>query len=280
MRSGSFLRAVIVSLGLVMAGCGTTPVAQDLTQRQANEIVALLANRGISAVARKETGGKGLFAVQVPDDSYGPAVTMLQERGLPSETRLTAGDLLTPQGIIPSSREMEAMRLDYAIAAQIEEMLQSHASIAQARCVVRLNFLHEGQEPSASVVLEERANAQSLDQATVAEVVLRALPGMKRENISIVFSKGDQATTRAELGTGVAQMQMVKFLWFWQVPASEYSGLALLFSAALLLVAGAAASVGYWTCLFQRTREAVDSSFPEMFPKSIRFDRAKKDLPE
>ena len=280
MQRRSLLSIAVALICLILAGCGTTPVAQDLTQRQANEIVALLSSRGISAVAKRESGGRGLFSVQIPDDRYATAVSLLQEHGLPSEPRTSTRELLTPQGIIPSSREMESMRLDYALASEIEEMLQSHASVAQARCVVRINFVPEGQEPSASVVVEERRAAEPLDEAGIAAIVQRAIPGVKRENLSVAISRAADKATELPSGAADSQAELVKFLWLWKVPASEYSGLALLFSAALLLVGAAAAAVGYWTCLFQRTRETVDANFPEVFPKSMRIDRVRKDLPE
>lgn len=276
----SILRLVLLAVCASLIGCGSTPVAQDLNQSQANEIVALLTTRGIPAVAHKETGGKGLFAVQISPDDYGAAVTLLHERGLPSETRTTAQELLAPQGIIPSSREMEALRLDHALAAQIEEMLQSHPSISKARGVVRLNFLKDGQNPSASLVVELKSAAPVLSDADVAAIVMSALPGISRESVSIQLAPALQDPDSSG-PRNIAQAEpMVEFLWFWKVPQSEYLGLALFFSGALILVGLVAAGLGYWVCLFYRTRGSVESSIPEVFPKSLRFDRASKDLPE
>jgi type III secretory pathway lipoprotein EscJ len=276
----SIVRLVLLAVCASIIGCGSTPVAQDLNQSQANEIVALLTTRGIPAVAHKESGGKGLFAVQISPDHYGAAVTLLHERGLPGEVRPTAQELLAPQGIIPSSREMEALRLDHALAAQIEEMLQNHPSISKARGVVRLNFLKEEQHPSASLVVELRSAAPAVSEAEVAAVVMSALPGIAREAVSIQLATALRDEGGNDSSGGVQLEPMVGFLWFWKVPQSEYLGLALLFSGAMILVGCVAAGLGYWICLFYRTRDSVESSIPEVFPKSLRFDRAGKDLPE
>ena len=280
MRRGLSRILVVVVAALLSVGCGSTPVAQDLSQRQANEIVALLTSKGISAVAKKESGGRGLFAVMIPAEAYGTAVSLMQERGLPQEPRLSAKELLTPRGIIPSSREMEAMQLDYAIALKIEEMLQAHSSIAQARCVVRQRSAVEGQQPSASVVVETRPGVAALDGAEVARIVQSILPGLTQETLSIVITKAPELAPIPGVGVDGSPAQLERFLWLWRVPSSDYNGLALLFSGALLLVAAAATALGYWICLFQRTRETVDPNVPEVFPKSLRLDRGRKDLPE
>ncbi len=273
-------QGVLVLFVFLCLGCGKTPVAQDLTQRQANEIVALLSSKGIVAIAHKESGGRGLFSVQINPDQYPSAASLLHERGLPSEARPSARELLTPHGIIPSSRQMEAMRLDYVLASQIEEMLQSHAAVSQARSVVRLNFVQEGQAPSASVVIELRAGAPAVDREVIAALVQRAIPGIPPENLSITISASTEPASTAVGSHLVAADQLVDFLWFWRVPAGDYLGLALLFSVALLLVGAAAVAVGYWLCLFQRTREGVEPNLPEVFSRSLRVERARRDLPE
>ena len=273
---------------LFFSGCSSTPVVQDLTQNQANEVVAALTSQGIEAIAKKESGGRGLYSVQIPAEQYAEAVSLLHERGLPSEPRPSMNDLLASQGIIPSSREMEALRLDYALGTQVEEELESLPNVQQARCVVRLNFLKNAQTPSVSIVVQHRQGTNPLAAETITDLVQRAIPGVNKNNISLALgdapelshSNGSPSEGISRENGAVHKVPLVSFLWLWRVPADEYTELALLFSGALIVVGIAAAGLGYWTCMYHRTRDTVETNLPEVFPKSLRLDRVRKDLPE
>ena len=60
-----------------LTGCNSVPVAQDLNQHQATQIVAALNEKGISAVAARESGSKPKYSVTIRESNYSQAVSIL-----------------------------------------------------------------------------------------------------------------------------------------------------------------------------------------------------------
>ncbi|MCB0332783.1 MAG: hypothetical protein KDD55_04740, partial [Bdellovibrionales bacterium] len=104
----------LILLSLCLSGCGDVPVARGITQSQANEIVAVLSHHGIYAFADKQVGVGDSYDVEVKKSYYTRAVDLLHAKGLPAKTPERFSDLIAQKGIIPDSREVEALRLDHA----------------------------------------------------------------------------------------------------------------------------------------------------------------------
>lgn len=284
------LRAVFfVLLTAVLIGCNSVDIAEDLTQTQANEIVSLLNSKGIASVAQKETGGKARYSVEVKRSFYSQAVSLLAEKGLPSEHKETFSEISASHGLLPNSREMEALRLDHALAIELEETLQNHPSVASAKVMARLHFLKDNAPAGVSVVIQERAGAK-LDPDEIVQIVLRGVPGIKKESIyisthlppedNIVNSNDGVFNAKGR----VIRVPLVPFLLAWRVPEDDYSGLALTLSGCIVLVALVGALVGYWYGYFQQTKRIFETDLPDLSPRSGRLekltDRSRRDLPE
>jgi len=106
----NWTRTLVLSvvMALFMSGCGTTPVADDVSQREANEIVALLSERGIPATLVKGRGSKSRYTVSVGTAKFAEAAAILSRLGLPSDKKASFQELTASSGIIPASREVEA----------------------------------------------------------------------------------------------------------------------------------------------------------------------------
>ncbi len=260
----------ILGLVLSVSGCSGSPIAQDLTQNQANEIVAVLNNSGISAVAQRESGSKGKFSVEVRRADYSQSVTILHERRLPSEARATFSELVSPSGLLPNSREMDALRVDRALATEIEDLLSVHPNVFRARVIVRSHFLKEAIEPGVSIVIQERIG-RGIPEKEVRDVVAKVLPGVKDTDIvlSIYPALAEQHTSfsaegAVQAGGAVVRVPLTPFLFFWRVPEDEYVQIVAVIAGFLVLVAVVAAIVGYWYSLYQHSREYFESSLPDL----------------
>ena len=95
----STFNAVILTL---LMGCGSSPVASDVSQREANRIVALLHKNGITADLHSARIGKGRYVVLVPESEFPNAATILSNRGLPSEKQPSFEEMTASNGIIPT----------------------------------------------------------------------------------------------------------------------------------------------------------------------------------
>lgn len=234
------LLALLFVAGIALSGCGDSSVADGLAQRDANEIVAALRARGIEASTEKERGAKGRYTVSVSSDQFGEAAAALTELGLPAEQKLSFGELVAPSGILPSSREVEALRLDRASAAEIEALLSQHPGVASAGVIVRMRAAQSGESPAVSVVVQKRAG-DALDEATVREIVVRAVPGIRPEGIVLMIAEQRPPPVVAD-SSGAS---LVPFLVFWRVPQDDYGGLSLLLLGLLVGITALAGLAGY-----------------------------------
>ena len=133
-----------------LTGCGDVDLVSDVSQSKANQIVALLSQNGVEAMATRASGGRGRYTVDVDRSSYSRAVTLISEAGLPGEDEQSFSDLVTSHGMLPNSREIEALRVDRALGLELEEQLRAHPGVVAARVVVRMNFVKNNSTPSVS----------------------------------------------------------------------------------------------------------------------------------
>lgn len=268
---------------LLLSGCNTVPVAEDVSQSQANEMVAILNDHGISAVASRESGGKGKYSVDVKRSYYSQAVSLLHEKGLPGERKPTFGELIAQNGLIPNSREMDALKLDHALATEVEEMLQNHPGIAAARVIVRLNFLKTAQEPAASVIVQQKPGA-GISPEQLAPVITQIIPGIKNENVSVtvVSAVADDEVSGSEgvfnIKGKVLRVPLAPFLFFWRVPEDDYTQIVLILFGCVAVVACVGAIFGYWYGYYQHSKQYFDTTLPEVVPRAPKYDRVRRDV--
>ena len=233
------LFALTIGLGVVFStGCGSSPVADDLGQREANKLVAVLGEHGIQAHVEKGRGSKARYSVQVPSGDFGGAVALLTKLGLPAERGASFEDLMSPSGILPASQDVEDLRMDRAIASEVEELLLGHGAVSTVSVIVRSHSIPIGSEPSVSIVTQVKKGV-SLDQEKLREAVSRAVPGVKPSAISL------SVTENAFGGGGVMEEPLVPFLRYLRVPVSEYNSLAYLLIGLMSVVAFLVGVAGY-----------------------------------
>lgn len=238
--------ALLIVCTLFLGGCSRSPVADDVGQKEANEIVSILRERGIESTVEKVKGARGRYSVQVASKDFGESVSILASLGLPEEKKASFSDLVAQSGILPSSREVEALRLDRASAAELEELLKGLPGVASASVVVRSHGLDSGVTPAVSAVVQTHPG-KSLSSEEVRTLLARTVPGLKGEEI--VLSIGEQGSTRGKFsGSDRASsetQQLVPFLRVWKVPKDQYAGLATLVVGLIFLVGAIAGLVGY-----------------------------------
>ncbi|NLF24984.1 MAG: hypothetical protein GX589_04915 [Deltaproteobacteria bacterium] len=275
----SLIGIALVALGM-LCGCSQEPVARDIDQRQALEIVALLNSQGLGAELSKERQG---YVVKVRKSVFPQAVALINDSKLPGEAKMSFRQLVGEQGIIPSSREVESLRLDHALAVEIEDILENHAAVASARVVVRLNSRAEGAAVGASVVVQERPGSKA-STGELAPLVLAAVPGLARENLQIsVTPMLPDPRTAAELGKvyqdgKVLSVPLAPFL-FWRVPEASLASIVVTFVGVLVLALLVGMLVGYALAVYRHARTVVSSDVPEGVPLlSLKMERHKKSI--
>lgn len=132
----SRLRAVLLRplllLGLLfLAGCSREILLRDLTERDANEIVAVLYSSSIDAQKQADAKGK-TFAVEVRSSDLARAVAVLRALGLPKSPRTNLNEVFRSSGFAPTPFE-ERVRYLFGLAQELERTISLMEGVLQTR---------------------------------------------------------------------------------------------------------------------------------------------------
>lgn len=243
---------------LILTGCNEKLIADGQSLAEANEIIAALADYGVHSDAQRDSGGRARFSVSVDGEDYVTALAVLQEKGLPKVAKSTFLELTEAKGFLPPSREIEAIRLDYALALNIEETLLNLPEVVGAQVLLRQAAVGKGEEPSVSVVLQVN-DTIAVKSEDILRVVRSAVSAIAPERIDLIVRQALPKVSRAEAVGGfndgkgkVVTVPLVPFLFTYRIPNSDYVGLALLFVFGLILFAVAGGAIGYWIAVSRR----------------------------
>lgn len=277
----SACRVLFLLLIGLLSACQGEQVGSGLDQNRANHMVAALSARGIGAVARKEAGGRGTFGVWVEKSARGEAAVLIDEQGLLEKGSSSFEDLISNQGILPSSREVEQLKVDRAVAIEVERLIENIPGVVSARAIVRQSFLKESEQPTVSVVIEDESEAQGR-QEQFAAIVLSAVPGVLRDRILIAVehSKVDN-DLRREIGIlnikgKPIPLPLENFLGIWRVPKDDYSSLAYTLVALIAACIFIGGIIGYWYGWYVQSKGFIEQNSNELIvPKVTRMDILK-----
>jgi type III secretion protein J len=176
---------------LLLTACSEQELLQQLSEQQANDVVAVLQIHNVSAV--KEYQGKTGFAVNVAPSDFPAAVDLLRKYDLPKAARVQIGQLFPAEALV-SSPQAERARMLSGVEQRIEQSLATLDNVATAR--VQLSY-PVGTTPEdkrtapmrASVLLSYRneVNADLL-VSQVKRFVRNSFSDMEYENISVILN--------------------------------------------------------------------------------------------
>jgi type III secretion protein J len=203
------LAATLLIPALLLAGC-QADLYTKLTETEANEIVALLYRKGISA--NRTAAKDGTSTVRVEEGSFADAVALLNSAGLPHPKFATMGDVFPDTKLVSSPVE-ERARFIYALSQELSKTLSEIDGVITARVHLVLpknDPLREDAKPSsASVFIKHDRNiavASLLPQ--IKTFVTNSIEGLTYEKVSVVFVPGDRnaklfSASTAQMGSGV-----------------------------------------------------------------------------
>ncbi|WP_158266764.1 type III secretion system inner membrane ring lipoprotein SctJ [Alsobacter soli] len=200
----SLFKAVTLSAALMLAGCSEKELYRNLSQQEANELVAALNAAGIQA--EREVAEGDLYKVLVPGSSLPQAAATATALGLPANQYKSVDDLFPTGKLVMSPAETRA-RLAYATSQELGRSISSLDGVLLARVhVVTPDQDLRGQpigKPSASALIKHRAGAdQVLLTAQAKAIIGKALAGLANEDVAVVLV---EAQPLASLGQGAAQ---------------------------------------------------------------------------
>nr|WP_279598970.1 type III secretion inner membrane ring lipoprotein SctJ [Methylobacterium sp. J-076] len=182
------MRGVALLAALALGGC-KTDLYTKLSEREANEMVALLLDRGIDAarVAVKD----GTSTVQVDQARFAHAVEILKAGGYPHQTFATLGEVFKGGGLIASPTE-ERARYIYALSQELSKTVSDIDGVLSARIHVVLpknDLLKQDATPSSASVFiryDQAAPVKAL-LPQIKMLVANSIEGLNYEKIAVVF---------------------------------------------------------------------------------------------
>ncbi|SUA90048.1 type III secretion system inner membrane ring lipoprotein SctJ [Pandoraea pulmonicola] len=192
--SRSRLLAVAASLLVLgsLAAC-RTELLTGLSQRQANEAIALLQRHDIEA--EKKELGKGRFKVEVGSGDFPDAVSLLDRHGLPRRDDQSIADLFPTDSLV-NSPAAERARLISGIEHRLEQTIQSIERVLSARVHISYPLSersYAGQPMHASVMvtydgpLDDAILIQRLKQ-----LLKNSFDALSYDNISVVVFQASE----------------------------------------------------------------------------------------
>lgn len=224
---------------VALAGCSQQELYGQLSERQANEMVALLRNQGIDA--DKQRGKEGThFALMVPSGGFAPAVELLHAAGYPRQEHDTLGAVFKKDGFVTTQLE-ERARFMHALSQELANTIQSIDGVVLARVHLavpeRRRFSEKPETSAASVFIKHRPGLDLSPQlGSIKALVVNAIEGLPYESVTVVTfaaepwvghtTKSGQTPPTALAGLGLPLMAAAGLggtallaggaLWGWQ----------------------------------------------------------------
>lgn len=212
--------AAVALVGVMLVAC-KDDLYSGLSQRDANEMMAVLAGVGIPA--SREVSENGTYVLRVEKDQFPAAIKSLSEHGYPRDKFRTVGELFPGTSMIVSPFEQRT-RYIFGLNQELSQTISEFEGVVNARVHVALpdrdaSLVATPVKPSASVVIHFRPEVHPEQlSAHVRSVIATAVPGLDSRNVSVAMvpAKGTQrvlpvpvqglasvrASTGAETGGG------------------------------------------------------------------------------
>jgi len=177
---------IVVAIALILAGC-KQELYGNLSQREANEMVAVLAESGVSA-ERQEYDGK--FRVVVDAKEFAIAVKVLNAAGLPGFSYRSVEQLFPGDKMITSPFEQKARYL-FALSEDLSRTISYIDGVRLARVHVVLPEVdlkgRASGKASASVLVQLKPGAQAAEVIPfVKSVVTTGVPNIQLSDINVI----------------------------------------------------------------------------------------------
>lgn len=195
-RQWRYGRLFCLLLCLLLAAC-KTEVYTDLSQQEANEMIAVLATEGITASRTHVADAR--YALEVDEDSLTQSIRLLQRHGYPRERFTTMGEVFERQGLLSSPVE-ERARYIFAVSQSVAETLSRIDGVVTARVnlVMPENnpFEDKATPSSAAVFIKFDPDHDLRDlQPDIKLLVQKSIEGLSYDSITLIMMPAQRQET-------------------------------------------------------------------------------------
>lgn len=185
--------ATLAAATLLLAACSAQELYGQLSERQANEMVAVLRSAGIAAEKTSQEGGK--FSVTTARDDFPQAVRTLNAQGYPRETFDNMGKVFKREGFVSSPLE-ERARLMHATSQEIANTIADIDGVVTARVHLvmpeRNPLVDKPLPAAASVFIKHRPDKNLTAQVPqIKALVVNSIEGLSYDNVTVALFAAD-----------------------------------------------------------------------------------------
>ncbi len=223
---------LIAATAALLAACKDQTLYGDLTERQANEVVAALREGGIAAEKLREDK---VYAVHVGADDFPAAVQLMRAQGLPRESYDSLGQVFKREGFVSTPLE-ERARLLYALSQELSNTVASIDGVVAARVhlvVPEKHPLDDKPQPSAASVFIKHRPDVDLAALTpkIRALIINSVEGLPADKVTVALFPALPAPAPVPVAKPAVELALAS-PW---LPASLALGGAALVGAAWLV---------------------------------------------
>jgi len=183
------LPALLVATALGLTACAEKELYGGLSEREANEMVAVLQNANVSA-SKSSKDGK-VWALKTRAEQFSSAVAVLHDQGYPRDKFESLGEVFKKEGFVSSPMEQRS-RLMYGLSQELSQTISSIDGVVQARvhiAVPEADPLAEQQKPSsASVFIRHNPDVDLSGQVgSIKALVTNSIEGLPYDKVTVVM---------------------------------------------------------------------------------------------
>lgn len=186
-RTRSYLLAIVFSVFL--SGCDVE-LFSELDERNANDILLVLSEGGISAT--KSRVDTGIWQISVQSDAVQDALSTVRRHGLPRAQFVSLGDVFAKEGLIATPAE-ERQRYAFAVSQELSNTLMQIEGVVVARVHPVIPLIDPLSDilptPTAAVFIKHLQDADLEPMVpTIKRLVAQSIEGLDPRNVALTFS--------------------------------------------------------------------------------------------
>ncbi|MFC4293082.1 type III secretion system inner membrane ring lipoprotein SctJ [Sphingorhabdus arenilitoris] len=202
---------------LFLAACSEQKLQSNLNEQDANEIIAVLNENGVSA--GKTAADEGKWDITVGDGDFAKSVALLQARGLPRTQSDTLCSAFQPSGFGETPLSQQA-RLVCATQNDIARTITEIDGVVSARVQLGMpepNASTGEVKPTTASVLVKYRSGFDVRQHTsgVKTLVANGVDGLAPDNVSVMMvaaASGPPAAAKADGANGGSLLRIFAIL--------------------------------------------------------------------
>ncbi len=194
-----FLSLAAVSVLTIGLSACKVDLYSRLEEREANEMIALLARQGIDS--ERTVAKDGTSTLRVESKEQPQAIELLSVNGFPRQNFKNMGEMFKPSGLIASPTE-ERARFIYALSEELSRTISDIGGVRSARLHVVLpknDLLRQDATPaSASVFIRHDPDAALKSLVPqIKMLVANSIEGLSYDKVSVILVPVERQITQA-----------------------------------------------------------------------------------